>query len=167
MIFPVCEKKQAKNAAIIACWILIICIAVIAIVAVNVTFEDIASLVAGIVAMTLFAACCIATILLAVGNFNHVVINECGVTLCLRSLAINYFAWNKIKRVEVVKGFRGRRGGKDCTVINVLTTDKESSMFKNKVYVENINRRRISFLFSSEAIELIKQYYDGKIYYNV
>lgn len=94
---------------------------------------------------------------LIVTTFSYVILDEAGVTLYFGKLKLNKIEWSDVKRVELIFV------GSNIWILNIMTIDEPSFSFRRARMLENTNRKRITFIYEKDAMDLIRQHYDGEI----
>lgn len=96
--------------------------------------------------------------------FSSVIIDENGITLRRGVIKVNHISWRRVRRVEIFKALHRRSVLFSDTYIRILTTEEESWAYQYRLSPLNIDAESISFVYDTQADNLIKQYYTGDIY---
>lgn len=87
--------------------------------------------------------------LLLVLCFSKVQLSETGVVLRFGNIKLREIKWENVKRTEKVVINSG------VCIINVMAKDTPSFSFRKKLVIGNLNKKRITFEFESEAMDII------------
>ena len=166
MKFPIFDKfsKYGTLALTLVAWTIVIALKVIAALHnVNLWNEFVEDGIWLAIVAVLFLAVLVAYSVFWVFQFcSHVVVDEIGVKLSLGRLTLNQINWQDIKRIEIFEDRSGR--GYTGTYVNVLRVNQETKMSKNHITAPNWTKKRISFLYTQDALPLLQQYCQCKIY---
>lgn len=154
MKLPVFKKRQRIIYAMLTAVLFIITLMIASLLLIEDVRQD------GPVIIVLIAVLCIPFLifaaLLLVSGFSCVMLDENGVALYFGKIRLNKIGWASVKRVELI-AFGA------TWIFNVMKKNKPSYSFIMGRMLENLNKKRITFAYDTQAQKIITQYYNGEI----
>lgn len=154
MKFPIFKKRQKRLYAVLAVIMFMLALLIGSILLIEDVYQD-GPVIVVLVAL-LFVLCLTITTFVLVLGFSSVTLDKNGIMLYFGKIRLNKIGWASVKRVELV-AFGA------TWMFNVMKKNKPSYSFRMGRMLENFNKKRITFLYNSDAQEIISQYYDGEI----